>query len=322
MFVLFLLSTNSQSRIHRHFCESYATMTDLFHCQPNMTEDSRKIQKEMTLKESLQRFGLNETSLIKIQLTENTTVMEAEDLFHKFVKVIEIDCENQSQRLGNKEDGGWNICAAGPYQLSAPCLVYSFGINNDWSFDDHVVQHYGCDIRAFDPSMAIGDHKRGDHIWFYKVGISGNDTEHSSPRGWRLKTLESFVQFLNDSDKVIDYLKIDVEYAEWDSLETVLRDNPVNKVLSQVKQLGIEIHTIELNKGQYSTITDYMRYSRILQALQEAGFRRWYSHFNHWGKFQSPHRGPGGLLTCCYEMVYINVNYLLTDPVNEMLDVR
>lgn len=30
------------------------------------------------------------------------------------------------------------------------CLVYSFGVNNEWSFED-TMDEYGCDVFAFDP---------------------------------------------------------------------------------------------------------------------------------------------------------------------------
>ncbi|VDI18203.1 Hypothetical predicted protein [Mytilus galloprovincialis] len=48
-------------------------------------------------------------------------------------------------------DGGWNVCHDKPYRPPVPCLVYSFGINNDFSFDDFIVKTYGCDVHSFDP---------------------------------------------------------------------------------------------------------------------------------------------------------------------------
>ena len=39
------------------------------------------------------------------------------------------------------------------------CLIYSFGINNEWSFDK-MFESFGCQVYAFDPSM---DMKDGDY---------------------------------------------------------------------------------------------------------------------------------------------------------------
>ena len=41
-------------------------------------------------------------------------------------KRLEITCPQQV-RMGRKEDGGWDVCVAGPYNIVKPCLVYSFG---------------------------------------------------------------------------------------------------------------------------------------------------------------------------------------------------
>lgn len=34
--------------------------------------------------------------------------------------------------------------------IKGKCLVYSFGVNNEWSFED-TMDEYGCEVYAFDP---------------------------------------------------------------------------------------------------------------------------------------------------------------------------
>jgi len=41
-------------------------------------------------------------------------------------KTLEITCP-QRVRMGRAEDGGWDVCVAGPYNIVKPCLVYSIG---------------------------------------------------------------------------------------------------------------------------------------------------------------------------------------------------
>ena len=103
----------------------------------------------------------------------------------------------------------------------------------------------------------------------------------------------------------IDYLKIDVDYDEWECLETMFADNTLNRV----KQLGIEIHTSRYPvKLKPSKEYNFWHYWIILKKLEDLGFVRWKSHFNRWGFSWS--RMLHTFFTCCYEMVYINLNFL------------
>jgi hypothetical protein len=51
-------------------------------------------------------------------------------------------------------DGQKSVCLD-PVSLAPPvgnCLVYSFGNNAEWSFDE-AMESYGCKVFTFDPSM-------------------------------------------------------------------------------------------------------------------------------------------------------------------------
>ncbi|KAK7085795.1 hypothetical protein SK128_017050, partial [Halocaridina rubra] len=50
------------------------------------------------------------------------------------------------------------------------CSVLSFGINNEWSFDD-AFDRFGCKVYAFDPTMGAEDHQRSTNIRFLNLGI-------------------------------------------------------------------------------------------------------------------------------------------------------
>jgi hypothetical protein len=45
--------------------------------------------------------------------------------------------------------------------------------------------------------MAAADHKRGEHIWFYKIGLHGSD--HTNGNGWKMMTLDSITKHFNES---------------------------------------------------------------------------------------------------------------------------
>lgn len=75
-------------------------------------------------------------------------------------------------------------------------------------------------------------------------------------------------------------------------------------ILSQVKQLALELH-IEDESIRKVTLSLYERY-RLLVRLEDVGFRRWHFAINMYNiKFRY-----NGVRSCCYEMVYINMNFL------------
>ena len=108
--------------------------------------------------------------------------------------------------------------------------------------------------------------------------------------------------------RIIDYLKMDIEYSEWDSLATALKEN----VLRRVKQFGIETHTKEVFKGQKThTRTIFILYEHS-ERNRTAGIQgKFSSHYNHYGLYTS-HR-TGLVRTCCMELVYLNINFLKPD---------
>ena len=67
------------------------------------------------------------------------------------------------------------------------CIVYSFGINNEWSFDEDDMEIYGCEVFAFDPS-GMKHHNYSQHIHFYSWGLGYQDEQQD---GWEMRSLSS-----------------------------------------------------------------------------------------------------------------------------------
>ena len=99
--------------------------------------------------------------------------------------------------------------------------------------------------------------------------------------------------------QIIDYLKMDVDGSEWTVLESMYESG----ILSKVKQFGFEIHTMTASA---TTLRIFFDHYKTLKRLESFGFRRWYWHFNFYGTYMYKDRAR----TCCYELVYINVNFL------------
>ncbi|XP_018019026.1 uncharacterized protein LOC108675513 [Hyalella azteca] len=120
------------------------------------------------------------------------------------------------------------------------CIVLSFGINNEWSFDD-AMEQYGCKVYAFDPTMGEQAYLRGSNIHFYPWALGG-ETGVAKFRGKNrtICTYRDILKKINEEKSVIDYLKIDVEGFEIDFFRNVLNDDV--ELLANVKQIGMEIH--------------------------------------------------------------------------------
>lgn len=110
-------------------------------------------------------------------------------------------------------DGQKAVCLdTGKAPIPNNCTVYSFGINNEWSFDDFM-ERYGCEVFTFDPTMQTQDFDRSANIHFYQLGLENTD---GSRNGWKVSKLSIIYEMLKNSSKqradaIIDYLKIDIE---------------------------------------------------------------------------------------------------------------
>ncbi|EFX64307.1 hypothetical protein DAPPUDRAFT_266643 [Daphnia pulex] len=140
------------------------------------------------------------------------------------------------------------------------CLVYSFGINNQWTFDEDMAQ-FGCHVYSFDPSMGAKDHNRTDKIHFFNLGLAKEDGQ--SPNGWKMKTASSIYEMLGDyhgRSTLVDVFKMDIEFYEWEVLPQMLQSG---FLADKVKQLAVEIH---FNAGD--PLENYQKRIRILQDLE------------------------------------------------------
>jgi len=108
-----------------------------------------------------------------------------------------------------------------------------------------------------------------------------------------MRTLSSLMRMFNESNAVIDYLKLDIEESEW----TALVEIHASGVLSQVRQLALEVH-VERN----TRIVDFYNFYKIVRLLDDAHMLRWYFAINLYNLRDV----ESGWRSCCYEMVFIN----------------
>jgi len=197
-------------------------------------------------------------------------------------------------------DGQWAICNV---TLSSDCKVMSFGIFNDWSFDDEMIKK-GCEVWSLDPTIS------GERVnltfppkhHFIKIGLSGHN--YKDVYEFQFQTLTTLLTQNSITD--LDILKIDIEGSEWDFFHQVLNTTFLE---THVKQITIEIHFGHwdnvFSKCQSNTCrSSAMREKyNMIRNLEEKGFVAWSVHLNPGSTGES--FGPISL-PCCYEIAFIN----------------
>ena len=177
-------------------------------------------------------------------------------------------------RLGNYGEGGWDICgddfqpnvmlrsslqndeSLDP-RIAHPCRVYSFGINDDPSFDKDLVRRWpSCTIYAFDPSIGrnTGDDFLGPNIKFYNIGLGGFN-KHKG--GWHVMTLDSIMKMLNHDH--VNLVKMDIEGWEWETFLSWEKSG----VYKKIGQLVGEIHFFNNMKSEKFIIEEQVSILRL-----------------------------------------------------------
>lgn len=257
-------------------------------------KDTGKGLKEDTKKPSNHASCHNEILSCKDGLGPSSSLQE--ETSRLLLETVRKDTKcNDERRWGggsSRGEGAWTLCMDGFPSRGSSCVVYSIGINHDFSFDEEAQRETGCEVHSFDPSMGWGDRRRGDRSWFWNVGVSDKDEDRNS-KGWRMRTLGSMMRGLNHTR--IDVLKMDVEGYEWDSLSQAMKDG----TLSRVDRLMVEIHFWSPRHD----IETHHRWRRVLSSLREHGLRL--HSFRENPMSSSSETGFRNVMSCCFELSFV-----------------
>ncbi|KAK3102929.1 hypothetical protein FSP39_015005 [Pinctada imbricata] len=223
---------------------------------------------------------------------------EAEVTYQNYLTTLQYHCK-QFVRIGRNVDGGWEVCLDRRYLPGESCLVYSFGIKDDWSFDEEMSNYYHCEVNSFDPSLDIQNHTHTPGVHFYNIGLSSKDkiipgmvygNESKRLGNWTLRTLQSILLDLGHLNRTIDVIKIDIEGTEWGSIPNMISSG----ILSNVKQFLVEFH----GQGDVASL-------RVLRMLYDIGFRIYWMHRN------PACQNDGHLIPICscFEIYFVNTHF-------------
>lgn len=129
-------------------------------------------------------------------------------------------------RVGNAHDGGYVI----PKQMleDSECL-FSYGISNDITFDEHYINLTGKKVHAYDHTIEEVNTQHSELFTWYKKGLSGTPQEQT----------DNFVNHykeLNLSGRVL--LKMDVEGCEYEWLQ----NTDIQELANITTCIVLEVH--------------------------------------------------------------------------------
>ncbi|ESO94644.1 hypothetical protein LOTGIDRAFT_175384 [Lottia gigantea] len=139
-------------------------------------------------------------TILPLSVIPKLSLPDLSTIYHQYLdQNIQYECKDRL-RMGNITDGGWDVCADEPYRPTKDGFVYSFGINNDFSFDDAISKKYNIPVFSFDPSMNTKAHNRSNLVHFIPIGIAG--TNKVINNGWKVLPLSDILKDLGHKKNV------------------------------------------------------------------------------------------------------------------------
>jgi len=183
------------------------------------------------------------------------------------------NCPHEVERLGALGDGGKWVCGLSRVAQKTDCVVYSFGINYESSFEAEILSNtehcqiwgYDFSVGSFGPEIT----KSLQHRTHFKAfGLSGSD-KHDPDDEHPMYTLESIMKMNGHTH--IDILKIDIESWEFETITTLLNPYISSDQPLPFGQLQLEIHIWDKSFAEYLT---------WWETLENAGLRPFWTEPN------------------------------------------
>lgn len=165
------------------------------------------------------------------------------------------------KRYGTPGDGGYLLND----DISESDICVSLGIGDNYSFDVDIAK--SCSqVVMFDHTIPPPQHLTSN-MNFEKIGIAATESENFT-------TIEKIISTLPEESDLI--LKIDVEGAEWEVLESLTPN-----ALLRFRQIAAEFHNLH-------SLHDSEQFNRIVKSLSKISQTHFLANFhvNNWASYQ------------------------------------
>lgn len=184
-------------------------------------------------------------------------------------KHLRIGLKCKSKWYGNNY-GGFNL---NPALIDKNSIIYSFGIGEDISFDEALIETHKCHVYGFDPTPKSIDwcskQALPENFHFYDFGISNKTgkADFHLPKNNEYvsgslilqnnvnekNTIKVEMKPFNEISKIfkhdkIDIIKMDIEGSEYNVINSILKSG------IQINQIVIELHERFFENGKEMTI--------------------------------------------------------------------
>ncbi|KAH0443023.1 hypothetical protein CKAH01_14797 [Colletotrichum kahawae] len=151
-------------------------------------------------------------------------------------------CPHEVERVGRMGDGGKWVCGMSQYvnyPKNKQCVIYSFGVRDESSFENEMLSRTPCYIWAYDFSVVdFGEQLEASNrprATFLQAGIAGKTNLDANPPFYSIADLMEM-----NGHQYIDILKMDIETAEFEAMDWFMADFASGEF--PIGQLMIEIH--------------------------------------------------------------------------------
>ncbi|KAF2360543.1 hypothetical protein FHG87_008694 [Trinorchestia longiramus] len=143
----------------------------------------------------------------------------------------------------------------------------SFGIGENWSFEEELIKRGHLRIHAVDPRLHQADHNHSKDIFFYAGRLSTQPTSSAPERNVSVRELPfaGWLERWGLLQKPLHFVKIDMDGNEWEILRSVTQDDPSS--LEEIQQLSVTVH---MDKAIQDPSL-YAHYIEVLQTLATLG---------------------------------------------------